>query len=151
MSAVGIFGVPTYFSFENLASKMSDRDLVLLGVAFIATGCAPLSLRFLVSYMNVAAYVTFLILIWNVAYPMGQTASFSPSSKTVFRSRIGGSIGLFSTGGTLSPLLLSVFASRLWENSGRESVFLFILQIDFVSIVVLCASFGRLAQLTPPY
>lgn len=144
MSVIGVLGVSTYFSFKIIAEKYSDRFLVFAGLMFIALGCLPLSVHWLVSYMNVATYVVLLAFTWSIAYPIGQTAILSLYSKVLAGLHVGGLIGLFSTSGALSPLFLSVIASRLWEDSGRESVFRFIVQNVLVALLVLAVAYKRL-------
>lgn len=144
MSCIGLLGLGTYFSFKIIASKYSDRVLVSIGLTFIALGCLPLSSHTLVSYMNVAVYVVLLAFTWSIAYPIGQTAILSLYSKLLAGFHVGGLIGLFSTSGALSPLFLSVIASRLWENSGRESVFGFVVENVLFAVVILAVSYKRL-------
>lgn len=150
MTAIGILGVVTYFSLRFFVHKVSDRKLVLLGLIAIAVGCVPLSVPYLVNMFNVVLYVILLAFTWSVAYPIGQTAILSLYSKILAGLHVGGLIGLFSTSGALSPLFLSIVASKLWEDSGRESVFRFIVQNVIVALFVLVASYKRLVPPSLP-
>lgn len=151
MSAIGALGVCMYFSFRPIAQAFSDRALVVIGLVFIAAGCLPLSFGPLVQRLDIFAYAVFLAFTWSVAYPIGQTAILSLYSKVLTGLSVGGLMGLFSTSGAVSPLVLSIVASNLWDTFGRESVFVFIIAIVLVAMVLLSFSYKRLVAPSLPF
>lgn len=151
LSLIGCLGVCMCFSFKPIASRFSDRSLVAAGLCFIALGCIPLSISFLVDRMNLFTYAIFLAFTWSVAYPLGQTAILSLYSKLLTGLHVGGLIGLFSTSGAVSPLVLSVVASKLWDDYGRESVFMFIIAIVLIAMILMVGSYRRLVPPALPF
>lgn len=145
MTMIGILGVGIYFSFKPVSKWFSDRSLVAAGLLFIAVGCFPLCYSSHVSHMNIFTYMFLLSLTWSVAYPIGQTAILALFSKVVGRVNIGCFMGLFSASGALSPLILSVVSSKLWETYGRESVFSFIVTIIFTAGLLMLCTYRRLS------
>lgn len=144
LSLIGVLGVCMYFSFKPIADRFSDRSLVVAGLVFIAVGCVPLSIAALVRHLNMVEYTLLLAFTWSVAYPIGQTAILSLYSKVLTGLNVGGLIGLFSTSGAVSPLVLSVAASMLWDTYGRESVFVFIIGLVGIAMVLMAFAYRRL-------
>lgn len=144
MTLIGIVGVGTYFSFKPIARAFSDRALVAVGMAFIALGCLPLSISTLVARMDAVVYITFLAFTWSVAYPIGQTAILALFSKVLGGCSVGSFMGIFSASGALSPLILPIIATNLWDSFGRESVFRFITFLVAGAAVLFAYSRHRL-------
>lgn len=149
LSVIGCLGVIVYFSFKPIAARFSDRFLVIVGLLAILFGCLPLSMPTLVSNMGIIVYVVLLGFTWSAAYPIGQTSILSLYSKVVEGQNAGSLMGLFSASGAISPLILSVVASGLWEAYGRESVFGYVNVLVVSSLVLVAVSYRKLQPLLP--
>lgn len=144
MGIIGIFGTMLYFCFKPLSTFYSDRLLALSGLVFIAIGCLPLSLRVFTEHMSLFIYLILLAFTWSIAYPIGQTAVLSLFSKTLRGMNVGSFMGVFSATGAISPMVLSVVASSLWDKWGRESVFGFTFMLVVFALAIMGSSYGKL-------
>lgn len=151
LTAIGCLGVLMYFSFKPIARRFSDRILVAVGLVAILIGCVPLSIPMLVKYMGIAVYVLFLAFTWSVAYPIGQTSILSLYSKVLGSVNVGGLMGLFSASGAISPLVLSMVASSLWDAFGRESVFAFVTVLVMAALSLTTWAYRRLVTPCLPF
>lgn len=145
MTIIGGLGLFIYFSFKPVSRLYSDKTLVAVGLCFIAFGCLPLSVHTFVQRMSVSFYIMLLSFTWSIAYPIGQTAILALFSKVLRGCSVGSFMGLFSASGAISPLVLSVLATKLWEHYGRESVFGFTVGMVSVAGVLMLCTHRRLA------
>lgn len=145
MTMLGLLGTAIYFSFRPLAVVFSDRALIAVGLLLVVFGSLPLSLPFLSNAMSIAVYLIFLGQAWCVAYPIGQTAVLALFSKSVDGRRgVAAFMGLFSASGAISPLVLSVVATGLWERCGREAVFGFMCSTVVLGLGLVAVTYQRL-------
>jgi len=123
VSVLGLCGLFVYFGFKAIAKRFSDRALVLVGLAFLVAGAAPLSLPAVTNALPVGVYVAVIGLMWSLAYPIGQTAVLSLFSKVLAGLPAGGFLGIFSATGSLARVFFAVLAAATWEAAGRNAVF----------------------------
>lgn len=145
MTMLGVLGTIIYFSFRPLAVYFSDRALIAIGLLLVVFGSLPLSFPFVSNAMTVAVYLIFLGQAWCVAYPIGQTAVLALFSKAVDGGKgVASFMGLFSASGAISPLVLSVVATLLWEKWGREAVFGFMCCTVLFGLGLVAVTYQRL-------
>lgn len=145
MTMLGLFGTIIYFSFRPLTVLFSDRALIAVGLLLVVFGSLPLSLPLLSNAMTIAVYLIFLGQAWCVAYPIGQTAVLALFSKSVDgRNGVAAFMGLFSASGAISPLVLSVVATGLWDRWGREAVFGFMCSTVVLGLGLVALTYQRL-------
>lgn len=144
LSAVGFIGLLVYLSFKPISKRFSDRLLVLAGLLCVILGCAPLAAYPLVSHMPLVIYVLCLGLTWSLAFPIGQTAVLALFSKVLYGLPAGGLLGIFSASGSIARLCMAILASQIWNQFGREAVYLVIVAYVLVSVILVGASYNRL-------
>lgn len=123
LSVTGLFGLFIYLFFKPIAHAFSDRYLVGVGLFTILIGCLPLAVPPVSRHLPLFIYVSCLGLTWSVAFPVGQTAVLALFSKLLVELPSGGFLGLFSMCGSISRLVFAAMAGWVWENWGREAVF----------------------------
>lgn len=144
LSVIGFAGLVVYVSFKPIAERFSDRLLVVTGLVFVLASALPLSIPWLSSHMYVVVYVLFLGLTWSIAYPVGQTAVLALFSKILAGLPAGGFLGIFSASGSIARLVMAVFAGKMWNDFGRESVFFGILVYTLATLLLTTWFYKRL-------
>eukprot|EP00178_Gracilaria_changii_P007298 TRINITY_DN232_c2_g1_i1.p1 TRINITY_DN232_c2_g1~~TRINITY_DN232_c2_g1_i1.p1 ORF type:complete len:623 (+),score=145.43 TRINITY_DN232_c2_g1_i1:426-2294(+) len=147
ISAMGFVGLLVYVAFKPIATRFSDRSLLLFGLLLVLLGCAPLAVLPLAARLPLAAYVLCVGVTWSVGYPLGQTAVLALFSKVLGALPAGGLLGLFSATGSVARISFAMLASAVWSSFGRESVFAVIVAYMCMASTLVLITFKRL---TPP-
>ena len=121
ISFIGLPGLLIYMSFKPIARPFSDRALLLVGLCTFVAGCAALAVRAASKAAAVPEYVALLAFTWSVAYPVGQTAVLSLSSKVLVGLPVGDFLGVFSASGSVARVVFAMLAGVVWSRWGREA------------------------------
>lgn len=144
LSVLGFIGLVVYLSFKPIAQKFSDRILVVVGLFCIIIGCLPLSIHWLSIHMHVIVYTLCMGLTWSLAFPIGQTAVLALFSKILAGLPAGGFLGIFSASGSIARLVMAILAGKLWNDFGRDSVYIAILVYVIISVFVVFSFYPHL-------
>lgn len=146
ISLVGLLGLGVYIYFKPLASKFSDRDLVLLGLFLVFVGAIPLAYPPLAHSLPFSLYMTAIGVLWSLAYPIGQTSALSVFSKVLQDLPVGTFLGMFSASGSLARIFFAILAGLIFGRLGQEAVFATSLGCMTISAILVVTNYKRLVS-----
>lgn len=123
VSGSGLFGVIILLNFSYVLGVASDMQLVTHGMVVMVMACLLVS-RLVVEEVPQWAFISSIILMYAIGYPIGQTSLLSVFSKVLRSGPQGKMFGLFGSAGSLARVVFPLLAgySTVWQ--GDHMVFL---------------------------
>mmetsp|Transcript_14711 Transcript_14711/g.25449 ORF Transcript_14711/g.25449 Transcript_14711/m.25449 type:complete len:409 (+) Transcript_14711:3-1229(+) len=147
IGVLGFLGLGVYLSFRPLSDRISDRELIIIGLVLNILGASFLALvQAEVFPHSLWIYALALGLIWSLAYPLGQTAVLGLFSKILAGLPAGGMMGLFSAAGSLARVIFAMFSAFLWSYFGSNVVNI---QMVILSVLILALTGISYSRLVP--
>lgn len=132
VTACGIVGVAFLLSFSCLLRCFSDIHLVLFGLVAMSASCLLLSPVILTPEWM---FMTSLVSMYAVSYPIGHTALIGIFSKIMKSGPQGKLLGLFGSAGSLARIIFPILAGVLTDHFNDGIIFLVMSVILIVSAI----------------
>ena len=135
-ASCGAIGVLFLLNFERLVYLIGDYNLMVYGVCIMAVSCIILALAPAVPQ---TLFVTAIIFMYCLGYPVGHTALLGNYSKIMKRGKQGFILGIFASAGSIARVIFPILCGIVTQRSSESVAFGFMGVILVLSVCLFVA------------
>ena len=131
----GAIGFACLLSFSTLLSRISDVNLVLVGMSIMAAACLLL-VPIGATQPTEGQFLGSVLLMYGVGYPVGHTALIGVFALMMKTGRQGTLMGYFGSAGSLARVVFPILAGVLSDIYDDTAIFLVMAGLLLVSAAI---------------
>jgi len=142
VSCSGIIGVIILYNFKQISLHYNDFKLMLFGVSLMLVSCAVFLFPQLSEEVaNIQFFIGF-VLMYSIAYPVGNTAALAMFSKIIDEGPQGQMLGWFASAGSSSRIIFPITSGIVSAYYGNYTIF-FVCSVMMACSIAVSISFRK--------
>mmetsp|Transcript_8237 Transcript_8237/g.25767 ORF Transcript_8237/g.25767 Transcript_8237/m.25767 type:complete len:456 (+) Transcript_8237:843-2210(+) len=144
VAVCGVLGVAFLLSFKQLGRLFDDVELVLYGIAVMILSLVLMNRRWTKPLLDddldadsYAIWLTAMVAMYGVGYPVGHTAVIGWFSKAMKSRPQGFFLGIFGSAGSLARIVFPIASGFMAKYYNDDTVFTGLAAILTVTLVIL--------------